>query len=533
MPWLRRLVNLARTERLARDIDREMSFHIDARADELRRAGMSEQDAVRESRRQFGNRTALRERTRDADVVAWLDPVLGDLRYALRGMRRSPGFAAVAIGSLALGIGTTSAMLSVAKGALLSSVPFPDPDRLVHVWERVETSRTPVDRAARGGASFGELSDWRAGSRAFVSLDGYDETNLTLTGLGDPARVEAARVTTGFLETLGVRAAMGRGFTGGDGRAGATPVAIVSSGFWRRQLGGDPHAIGRSLVLDGRAVTVVGVLPGGFLFAPAGGVEMLLPIDEAAARSSRRSDRSLRVVGRLRDDVTNGRASAELAAITRRGAMEAGEPDSERSAYVVPLREEIVGPVRPLLFALGAAVALMLLVACTNVASLFLARAIGRGREFAVRAALGAGRTRIVRQLLAESLLIAIVGGVSGAALAYLGVRWLATMPLHVADRLPFLRVLALDSGVLGMTMAVAMLAGAAFGVAPALHASRVSLALLGRRDGSDASGGSPGGAWRWLIIAQIAFTAILLVGAGLMARSLSALLDVDLGVAT
>ena len=533
MTWFRRLINLARPNQLARDIDREMAFHIAERAEELRRAGMPEGDALLEARRRFGNRTLLSERTRDADVVTWLDSVLGDLRYAVRGMRRSPGFVLVAVGSLALGIGATSAMLSVAMGALLGSVPFPDPDRLVHVWERPETPATPQNPAARAPASYPELLDWRDGSRVFVALEGYDETNVTLSNLGEPVRLQGARVTAGFLAMLGVRPVLGRGLARGDDGPGSAPVAVVSHGFWRRRLGGDPAAIGRTLTIDGRAVTVVGVLPRDFLFAPAGDVEVLLPVDAAAARTSGRSSRWMRVVGRLRDGVSVDRASADLAAIMRRLAAQYPETNAGRAAYAVSLREEIVGPVRPLLLALGGAVGLMLLVACTNVASLFLARAIARGREFAVRAAIGAGRGRIVRQLLAESVLVAAVGGAAGAALAWAGVAWLATLPLHVADRMPFLRGLTVDAGVLGATMAVALGTGVAFGMTPALHAGRLSLALLGRRDGVDGRGTPGGGAWRALIAAQIAFTTVLLVGAGLMARSLTALLRVDLGFET
>ena len=533
MIWFRRLINLARPNQLARDIDREMAFHIAERAEELRRAGMPEGDALLEARRRFGNRTLLSERTRDADVVTWLDSVLGDLRYAVRGMRRSPGFVLVAVGSLALGIGATSAMLSVAMGALLGSVPFPDPDRLVHVWERPETPATPQNPAARAPASYPELLDWRDGSRVFVALEGYDETNVTLSNLGEPVRLQGARVTAGFLAMLGVRPVLGRGLARGDDGPGSAPVAVVSHGFWRRRLGGDPAAIGRTLTIDGRAVTVVGVLPRDFLFAPAGDVEVLLPVDAAAARTSGRSSRWMRVVGRLRDGVSVDRASADLAAIMRRLAAQYPETNAGRAAYAVSLREEIVGPVRPLLLALGGAVGLMLLVACTNVASLFLARAIARGREFAVRAAIGAGRGRIVRQLLAESVLVAAVGGAAGAALAWAGVASHATQPLHVADRMPFLRGLTVDAGVLGATMAVALGTGVAFGMTPALHAGRLSLALLGRRDGVDGRGTPGGRAWRALIAAQIAFTTVLLVGAGLMARSLTALLRVDLGFET
>lgn len=532
VPKWRRYLRVWRPD-VEADVDDELRFHFEARAADLRARGLAPDAVARTIAEEFGDveatRRALREigerLERRRERLRWWHELRADLGYALRGLRRQPTFAVAALLTLALGIGATAAMLTVARATLVRLVPFADPDRLVAVWES-----PPRDPAARGAASYADLLDWRSDSGAFAALEGYDETNLTLTGIDEPVRLQGARVTAGFLAMLGVRPALGRGLTPGDAAAGEAPATVVSHDFWRRRLGGDPAALGRTLTLDGRGFTVVGVLPPDFRFVPAGEVEVWLPLDGAAAGARERADRRLRVVGRLRVDVSAPRASAELATLMRRLAAQYPETNAGRTARVVPLRDEIVGPVRPLLVALGGAVALLLLVACTNVASLFLARSLARGHELAMRVALGAGRGRIVRQLLAESVLVAVVGGAAGVALAWGSVAWLAaTASPQAVGRMPFLRGLTVDAAVLGGAAVVALASGLAFGVAPALHAARLSFAGLARRD----AGTFGNRAQRAFLVAQVAFTTVLLVGTGLMTRSVVALVRVDPGFAT
>jgi len=536
VPTWRRYLRFWRPDVQA-DIDDELRFHFEAREADLRARGLPPDVIARTIAEEFGDVEATRRTLREIgermerrrERLRWWHELRADVGYALRGLRRQPTFAVAVLLTLAVGIGATAAMLTAARAALIGLVPFADPDRLVAVWEGQRR-----DRAARAAASYPDFLDWRAGGGAFAALEGYDETNVTLTGADDPVRLQGARVTPGFLAMLGVRPVLGRGLSPGDDAAGGAPVAVVSHEFWRRRLGGDPAALGRVITLDGRAFTVVGVLPPEFRFVPAGEVEVWLPLDGAAARARERSDRWLRVVGRLRDGVSAARASAELAAVMGRLAVQFPESNAGQTAHVVPLREEVVGPTRPLLLTLGGAVALLFLVACTNVAGLFLARALARGRELAIRVALGAGRGRIVRQLLAESVLVAVVGGAAGVALAWGGVAWLAAAaPPHVTDRLPFLRGLSVDATVLGVAMGVALASGLAFGIAPALHAAGHSFAGLGRREADDGARGSGGRVRRVLIVAQIAFATMLLVGTGLMTRSVVALLRVDPGFAT
>ncbi len=535
IPGLRRVLRLSGARRVQADVDEELRFHLDMRTEDLVLAGMSRAGARDQALREFGDLGSARgelaeidqRRTARRDRVEWWSDLWHDLRFAARVLRRQPGFATVVLVTLMLGIGANAAIFTVVDAALLRPLPYGEPERLVHVWE---THRGDV--AHRSEASYPDFLDWRAQSRAFAALEGYDETNLTVAAEGsEPLMLGGARVTPGFFSMMGVRPLLGRLFVAEDEMAGGAPVVVLSHVHWQRQMGGDPGVIGRSLTLDRRPYTVVGVLPPEFHFAPVEHAAFWLPLDPAQRRTAERFNHWLNVVGRLAPGVTTAAARSDLSGVMRRLASEHPETNAGRDVVVVPLREEIVGQVRPTLLVLFGAVGCVLLVACVNVAGLMLARSAARGREIAVRAALGADRGRIIRQLLAESALLAVAGGVLGVATAQLGVRLiLAAVPPEISNGMPYLQNLRVDGTVLAYATALAVAAGLLSGLAPALYVSRPSAAELLRRGGRGGSGGARPRVRGTLVAAQIALTMVLLVAAGLMTRSLTRLLRVDAG---
>ena len=530
----RRVFRLPGVRRVLTDVDEELRFHLDMRAEELMRQGVEAAEARAQAQREFGDLLEARgelaaiDRRRAArrDRVEWWSDLWADLRFGIRVLRRQPGFTVVVLLTLMLGIGANTAIFTVVDAALLRPLPYREPERLVHLWE---TKRGDVgDRAE---ASYPDFLDWRSQSRSLSAIEGYDPPNLTVAADGtEPLMLGGARVTPGFLPMLGVRPATGRGFAPEESMAGGAPVVVLTHRFWLQRLGGDPRVIGRSITLDHRAYTVVGVLPRTFHFAPVEDAELWLPIDATAPRASERFNHWLNVVARLKPGATAATARADLSAVMRRLGAEYPETNAGRDVAVVPLREEIVGAVRPTLLVLFGAVGCVLLVACVNVAGLMLARSAARGREIAVRSALGADRSRIVRQLLVESALLAIVGGVLGAATAQLGVRLIvAALPAEITSGMPYLRHLSVDGGVLAYAAGLAVVVGLLSGLAPALYVSRPSTAELLRR-GRGGSGGARPRLRGALVAAEIALTMVLLVTAGLMTRSLGQLLRVDAG---
>jgi putative ABC transport system permease protein len=426
-----------------------------------------------------------------------------------------------------LGIGANTAIFTVIDAALLRPLPYAEPERLVHLWE---TRRG--DHGDRTEASYPDFVDWRSQSRAFTAIEGYDETNLTVAAdVGEPLMLDGVRVTPGFFAMLGVRPILGRAFVPEDATPDGAPVVVLSHAYWRQRLGGDPRVVGRSLTLDRRRYSIVGVLPATFHFAPVDDAEFWLPLESASPRVGQRYNHWLNVVARLAPNVTPDGARSDLSAVMRRLAAQYPETNAGRDAAVIPLRDEIIGPVRTTLLVLFGAVGCVLLVACVNVAGLMLVRSAARGREIAVRSALGADRGRIVRQLLAESALLAVAGGLLGAATAQLGVRLiLAVLPPEVASGMPYLQNLRIDRVVVAYAAALAIAAGLLSGLAPALIVSRPPVAELLRRGGRGGSGGARPRVRRALVAAQIALTMVLLVAAGLMTRSLAELLRVDAG---
>jgi predicted permease len=443
-----------------------------------------------------------------------------DVRYAWRMLLRSPGFTVVAMVTLALGIGANTVLFSVVNGVLLDPLEYPQGGRLVAMYEsHVGMSRAPI--------SYLNFLDWERGTQTFSSMGIYRHEDYNMTGAGQPERVNGLMISAGFLPTLGVEPMLGRSFRAADDHAGAAPVALVSAGFWKRKLGGTAAALGKTVDLNGRAYTVVGVLPPGFAFY---GVDrdVYTPIGQWTDPNflDRRVDVSAHAVGRLASGVTLAQARSDMDGVARRLAGAYPDADKDVGITLLPLKEDMVGDVKPLLAVLLAAVGFLLLLACANVASLLLARSMRRTGEFAIRAAVGASRARLVRQLLTESVLLAGLGGALGLALAWFGTRGVAAL---LPSTLPRVHNVAIDGRVLAFTLAVSVLGGVAFGMAPALTASRTKLHEVMRQSGRGVTGAGHR-LQGMLVPVEVAAALVLLVGAGLMLRSLAALWKVNPG---
>ncbi|HEX5475714.1 MAG TPA: ABC transporter permease [Vicinamibacterales bacterium] len=446
---------------------------------------------------------------------------LQDLRYAARLMVRAPGFTLVAAATLAIGIGATTAIFSVIDGVLLQPLPYPDAARLVTLWQDMHARGGP----AREWATPGNYVDWRAQTDVFSGVFAVRGWPASLTIAGEaPEALRGAEVTPEYFDVLRVPPMLGRGFRPADGVPKAARVVVLSHALWQTHFGSDPHVVGRTILVGGEPHEIVGVMPARFSGPILPRATVWRPLQLNTASPSRGAI-VLRAVGRLRPDVTVEQSSAALSTLARRLAQTYPESNTKVGFQIVPLRDQIVGGVRtPLLVLLGA-VGFVLLIACVNVASLLLARASRRGREIAVRVALGAPRARVVRQLLTESLLLAAFGGVAGVLLGLWGVSGLVALaPAGV----PRLDAVHMNGAVLGFAALLVVVTGIAFGFAPAWQASDVAPAL---KDGGRGGGMAAGGRTRRvLIVSEVALALMLLVGGGLLLRTFLALQRVDLG---
>ena len=500
-----------RDRRLREEIESHLRMAI---CDRMER-GESAAEAEANARREFGNQGLVEEVTREMWSWIWLEQLWRDVRYGLRGMRRNPGFTAVAVLALALGIGANSAIFTAVDAILLRPLGYRDPERLVVILNH---GRRPVAPA--------NFVDWKAQSRSFDNMGAAEYWTPDFTGSDRPEKLWALRVSADVLPLLGVPPALGRFFTPAEDQPGHEFEAVLAYSLWQRQFGGDKDVLGRRIQLDNRNYTVVGVMPAGFRFAPfwATHAELWAPL-ALGPRASKRGGNSLRVFARLKADVTLEQARAEFSAIT--AGLERQYPGTNRDQRIVPLKEKVVGDIRPALLTLLCAVGFVLLIACANVAHMLLARAAARTHEVAVRSALGAGRSRLVRQFVAESLTMAMLSGAVGLLLACWGVR---AMVRFGPAGIPRLETLTLDWRVAGVTLAVSLATGIVFGLAPALHASGLDSAEGLKEGGRSSSGAARQRVRGLLVISEFALSLMLLIGAGLMLRSFVALQAIDPG---
>ena len=449
-----------------------------------------------------------------------MNTLLFDVRYGIRTLIQSPGFTLIALLTLALGIGANTALFSVVNGVLLNPLPYPHSSQLVAIYEKIAgLDSAPIE--------YPNLLDWQRDSRSFASMAAYRNEDYNFIGNGEGERLSGYMISADFFNTLGVAPIIGRTFRVDDDQLGAAPVVILSGGFWKRKFGSSPDIIGKPIILNGTAYTIVGVIPDSFSFY--GNLrDVFTPIGQWRDPSfrDRRISVSARAFGRLKPDVTLAQGQAEMNEIARNLAIAYPEADAGKSIKLVSMKEDIVGNVEPLLYVLVAAVGFLLLIACANIANLLLARAVGRSRELAIRTALGASRARMIRQLLTESILLAGFGGLLGLALAFWSTRAILK---GLPAALPRASEVSLDARVLLFSLALSLLTGVIFGLAPALKATRINLQETMNQSGR----GSTGFRQRLqgtFVAVEVAMALVLLVGAGLMLRTLAALWRVNPG---
>ena len=508
------------------ELDDELRFHRERQFQKYVHAGLSEDEARRRVHFEFGGLDQIKEECRDARGVRIMETIMLDLRYGLRMLHKSPGFTAVAVLTLALGIGANTAIFSVLYSILLRPLPYQDAARLV-----VLNETTP--KVGMVSVSYPNFLDWRAQSRAFSGMAVVNSVGFTLTGIDQAENITGEAVSSKFLSILGVHPILGRDFDAPEDKPGAAPVVLLSYPVWQSEFGGDRNVTGRSIALNGRSFVIIGVLPRGFRWIEK--TDVLEPLGVWATNNSACGERGERgdavVIGRLAPEIHLAQAQAEMDGIGARLAQAYPGTNDQFGVSLRPVRDVFVGQIRPAVLVLFAAVIFVLLIACANVANLFLMRAAGRAREMALRVAIGATRGRVMAQLLAESFILTSLGGAAGLALAKVTVRGIASL---IPASMLAGAVIDLNMPALIFAAGVVVLSTFAFGLAPALQASRADLQPRLQEGGRTASAGAGTGRWRGaLVIAEVSLALILLAGEGLMMTTLHRLLLVDAGIRT
>ena len=498
-----------------RDLERELRSHIELEAEER-------QDYYA-ARRAFGNMTSVKEEVREMWGFTTVEQIVQDVRYALRGLRKSPGFAVTAVLSLALGIGANAAIFTVVNAVLLKPLPFPEPQRLVQIWES-----KPSQGYFRNVVNAINFLDWRERTHSFVDMAAVDTGTANLTGVGDPLALAGMGVSPQFFSILGIAPGLGRAFTAEEGQPGHDRVVVLSYDLWQSRFGGDQSVLGRKVVINGAPRTIIGVMAPGFTM-PNSRADLWTPLPIARSKPWD-SGRFLSVVARLKPGVTLRQVQNDLISVANQLARERPNDDEGWSADAVPMLEDATGSVRLPLLVLLAAVGLVLLIACANVANLLLMRASIRSREIAVRAALGAGRRRLLQQLLSESLVLAVAACAVGLAAAYWGVKALLAM-IPLQNQLPRMDEIHMNAPVFLFALALSIVTAAIFGIVPALQVSQTDPRhALQQGAVRTAAKSVPRQA---LVVSEIALSLILLIGAGLMLRSFYRLVSVNPGFET
>ena len=528
MPLIPRLDSLRRNlldrDRVERDLAEELEAYLEMLVETKVAEGLTREQARRAALVEVGGVDQVKERVREIRVGHLLGTVWQDLRYGARTLVKSPAFTIVAVLSLALGIGANTAIFSVVNSILLRPLPYPESERIVAVWHTPPQESFPG--MTRFSVSPGNYLDWKEQSRSFEQMAIYQYAGLSMSAGSDPVPVTGAAVSSDFFAVLRAKVGRGRAFFPEEEQQGRDGSVILGHGLWQRAFGGDPNLVGRTVNLNSRTFTVVGVMPAGFEF-PAE-AELWVPLAWDAEERQTRAIHDYLVVARLKGDASLSQAQAEMSTISSR--LEQQYPDANKGwgAVVVPLQEDLVGDVRPALLVLFSAVGFVLLIACANVANLMLARGANRRKEIALRIALGATRGRIVRQLLCESVLLAVVGGLLGLLIANWGGQLLLRLS---AGSLPGSAEVGIDAWALGFTILVSLAAGVLAGVAPALQFSKNEISETLKQGTGRTGGGSVRQRTRKaLVVCEVALSLILLIGAGLMIRSFWKLQNVDPG---
>jgi len=536
MKWVNiirdRIRALRQRETVINDIDREMRLHLELQVEANIKAGMSPQEAREKAMRSFGNLNRAVDAAYDVKGGGLFETISQDIRYGVRMLAKHKAFTSVAVVTLALGIGANTAIFSVVNELLLRPLPYRNAEQIVMLWEV-----TPEGRH-QNTTSRANFRAWRAQNTSFQNLAAFTDQRFNMTGAGEPEELSVQQATPEIFNVLGVDPLLGRTFRPEDGEPRNTDVAVLSYGLWQRRFGGQANIVGQQLTLNGTKFTVIGVMPPSFQFhiksrsgtgRPAE-LWSILPMPVGPGANER--GRFLSVVGRLKDSISANQAAAELRTIEARLSDEAPEYNKNFSAEVLPLRDQFFGNLRRPLWLMLGAVGFVLLIACANVANLLLSLATSREKEIAVRTALGARRFRIVRQLLTESLLLALLGSAMGLGFAYLGIK--ALVLISPRD-LVSLQGVGLNLMVLAWTLGVSLLTGIIFGLAPALHVSRLNL-NDSLKEGGKSESAQAGGSRRLrsaLVVSEIALAVVLLASAGLLIRSFIRLQQVDRGFET